>query len=81
MKAPPKRLEKKAIAAACKYRDSVDRVPVRIQQRFYDKAKRALDACTKAMECTPSEEWMVAENLAHIVSQIPRRQLQPGKDY
>lgn len=81
MKAPPKKLEKKAIETACRYRDSVDRVPFRIQQRLYDKAKRAFEACTRAMGCTPEETWMVSENLGHMVNQIPQRSLVPGRDY
>lgn len=81
MKTASKKLQQAAIDTLAKYRDSVDKVPVRVQQRFYDKAKQAFDKLVAAMECKPPEALMVHETLASIVARIPQKVLTPGKDY
>jgi hypothetical protein len=81
MKPAPARLEKKVVKAACLYRDSQDTTPIRVQQRFYDKFKKAWNELVVAMECRGSEDLMVHENLMSIVARTPRKILTPGKDY
>ncbi len=81
MKEASKKLQNKVIKAACLYRDSQDTTPVRVQQRFYDKFKKAWDELVVAMECQGSEDLMVHENLMSIVARTPRKTLTPGKDY
>jgi hypothetical protein len=78
----PKAIRDKAVKTACAYRDSQAQVnSVRVQQRFYDRYKKAFDVLVKAMKCEGSEELMVHETLMSIVHSTPPKMLVPGKDY
>lgn len=80
MRAAPKKIEVRAIRAACRYRDS-EGYPPAVREALRTRAQDALAEVTAAMGCQGAEDLMVAENLALIVSRTPRAKLRRGRDY
>ena len=81
MKEAPKKVQERAVRDACRYRDSVDKLPVQVQDFLAEKAKASFQDLTSAMGCKGEEKLMVHECLADIVVRTPAKVLRPGKDY
>jgi len=71
MKAPPKKLADQVIRAVVKARDSqLHGISPAKQATFSNRAQTLFKKVVRAMDCSPSEEWMVSENIGRIVSNI-----------
>ena len=81
MKDAPKKVQERAVRDACRYRDSVDKLPVQVQDFLAEKAKASFQDLTSAMGCKGEEKLMVHECLADIVVRTPVKKLRPGRDY
>jgi hypothetical protein len=74
VKTAPKKIQNRAVKAACLYRDAVaDGVHPDTMLDVTDLRKEAFDALVAAMECSENEILMVHETLADIVRPTPRK--------
>jgi hypothetical protein len=73
VKTAPKKIQNRAIKAACLSRDAEASASPQVRARLRDAAQSSFQALVLAMGCTPDEEWMVNQSLGDIVRQTPRK--------
>ena len=78
MIAPPIALAKKTVSAYVRYRDAAaHRISESSQAVLFEKAQDLFKQLVLKMQCTPSEELMVSENLSHLVANTPPSKRHP----
>ena len=71
MKSPPKKLADQTVRAYARYRDAdLHYLPTARQAVFFDRAQALFKKLVRSMECSSNEEWMVSQNISHMVSQM-----------